>query len=149
MIFLGFFFVIHGKIREQNLLNEHDQYVQLADLIEKEVLLASKSNFGYLRAFTLPNELNNEPYRVVLEDGTAFGAPGGGTGGDTLVITGTISGTEYVRFLSVKLFFQDAPSDGVYSFPTNGAPLILEKREVVTQYVLLVRNDCSSLEKCS
>jgi|GEM_PF-2497906 len=90
VVFLGFFFAIESRITEQSRVNREAQYVQLADLFEKEVLQASKVKAGYVRAFTLPETLNNELYNFSLEDQ------------DTLVIKG-LETNEYIRFLAVNV----------------------------------------------
>ncbi|MBR9692834.1 hypothetical protein GOV07_02770 [Candidatus Woesearchaeota archaeon] len=100
MVFLGFSMVIQDKITEQHRVNQRDLSVQLADLIERELLLAARVNPGYSRDFDLPLSLGGEGYNVSLE------------GNDTLVINRI--GEEYIRFLSVnvtRIFTSGGPVD--------------------------------------
>lgn len=134
IIFLGFVIVIQTKIKEQNLIQQEDRYVQLADLVEKEILLASKVRPGYMREFTLPKTLGNEPYNLSLE------------GGDALVIKGAYSQNEYIRFLSVNLYFnQSRTSVDGNILPEGKHSVIIEKTDWTAntgEYNLLIRQDC-------
>jgi hypothetical protein len=127
IVFIGFTFVIQGKIREQLLANQQDQYVQLADKIEKEFLLASRVNTGYMRAFDLPLTLNGESYTATLEDV------------DTLVIKGSSSNNEYLRFLSANVTMANP------AWKALNATVIVSKNDSG----IFVRNDCASLAACS
>ena len=126
IVFVGFTVVIQGKIREQQVANQQDQYSQLADLIEKEFLLASRVNTGYMRAFTLPLTLNGEAYTATLEDP------------ETLVIKGSLTNKEYLRFLSVNV---TAVPPGANALKTT---VIVSKNDTG----IYVRNDCTSLDMC-
>lgn len=127
IVFMGFTFVIQGKIREQQMANQQDQYTQLADMIEKEFLLASRVNTGYMRAFSLPFTLGGESYTATLEDN------------DTLVIKGTTSNNEYLRFLSVNVMMVNQ------GWRTLNTTVIVSKNDSG----IYVRNDCVSLAACS
>jgi len=89
LVFIGFAYIIQGRIVEQQLANQRDLRVQLADKIERELLLASRVRPGYGREFNIPVALGGQDYNVTLE------------GGDTLVIRS--NGEEYIRFLSINV----------------------------------------------
>jgi hypothetical protein len=126
IVFLGFSAAIQEKIREQNLLNQQAMYVQLADKVEREFLLASRVGAGYLRSFDLPLTLNGERYNVTLEDP------------ETLVIRGTSSNNEYLRFLSVNVTLEKGTdySDGLV--PEGKQTVFVQKNDTG----IYVRKDC-------
>jgi hypothetical protein len=96
-------------------------------MVEAEILLATRTSTGYMRAFSLPTVLANEPYNATLEDS------------ETLVITGNSSHNQYLRFLSVNVTLVPAT-------PTQlPSTVIIEKNESG----LFIRNDCASLDACS
>ncbi len=119
LVFLGFSFVINAKINEQHEANRQDLYAQLADKIEREVLLAARVRPGYSRQFTLPMTLDGELYEVHLETK------------DTLVIILSTSANEYLRFLSVNVTLYENPGPGGTNiFPdVNERDVIIQKNE--------------------
>jgi hypothetical protein len=137
LVFIGFSAAIQEKMREQNLLNQQAMYVQLADKVEREFLLASRVGAGYLRSFDLPLTLNGETYNITLEDP------------ETLVIRGTSSKNEYLRFLSVKITLERGtdPSDSLV--PAGKQTVLVQKNDSG----IYVRKDCVaaglSVESCS
>jgi hypothetical protein len=112
IVFLAFSVAIQEQIREQQQLNQRDLSVQLADLVERELLLAQRVSPGFSREFELPRMLGNEPYTIELE------------GTDTLVITS--SGEEYIRFLSVNVSVYPG---GKKIMPGNIQRVILQKTD--------------------
>jgi len=114
VVFIAFVVVIQGQIRDQQQVRQLSLYSQLADKVEREVLLAERVNPGYSREFDLPLTLDGEPYNLTLE------------GKDTIVIRGNYSENEYIRFLS----------SNVTGIETNGVP-------AVGTYVLLPANKLS------
>jgi len=55
IIFLGFASVIGARISEQQAANRHELLIQVADKIERELILASRVSPGYGREFELPH----------------------------------------------------------------------------------------------
>jgi hypothetical protein len=128
LVFLAFTIIIQGRIREQRALNQLDLYIQVADKVEREMLLASRVNNGYIRSFDFPTTLNGEPYNLTLE------------GKDTLVVTGNYSRNEYIRFLSVNVTLVPKAVERNLSNPA-----IITKNETG----IFIRNDCDAIETCT
>lgn len=137
LIFLSFFVVIQGKIREQNMIQQQELYLQIADQVETEILTAAKVNNGYMRLFEMVMTLEGEPYTVTLEDK------------NTLAIRGEYSQNEYLRFLGVNVTTVPDPSGNYTIIPRPPArssryALILQKNASG----LYIRNDCDTVEAC-
>ncbi len=131
VVFLGFFVAIETRIADQQQANRLSLYVQLADYVEKEMLLASQVRPGYICSFPLPAVLQDEPYNLTLEDG------------DTLVIQGRYSQNEYIRFLDVNVTL--VPSGVTETNPDSFLPpgdvnrtVIIEKNDTG----IYIRKDC-------
>lgn len=138
IVFLSFTVVIQEKIREQEMANQRSLSVQLADMIEQELLLAARVAPGYSRAFLLPRVLGKQPYNVTLENG------------DTLVITK--NGEEYLRFLSVNVTLkkEEGASDNRIALLPESPMVYVQKNEYGR---IFFRRDCvkegKRLEQCA
>ncbi len=128
VVFLGFFVAIETRIADQQQANRLSLYVQLADYVEKEVLLASQVKPGYIRSFPLPAVLQDEPYNLSLEDG------------DTLVIQGLHSQNEYIRFLDVNVTLVPEGDTSLSLLPSGDVnrTVIIEKNDSG----IYIRKDC-------
>ncbi len=115
LVFMGFAYIIQERIVEQQQANQRDLYIQLADKIERELLLASRVRPGYGREFEIPVALNGQDYNVTLE------------GKDTLVIRS--NGEEYIRFLSVNV-----------SLSPTGEPRLLVNESMSTPKIIIRKN---------
>lgn len=138
IVFLAFSVVIQGKIREQQRLNRYDLYVQVADLVEKELLLAQRVHHGYIRSFDLPYQLDKQPYTVSLESGDS------GSTYDSLVVRS--GDEEYLRFMAVAVKLEgpvicDSDSGGCLLFPPDTPRVMVQKVRAVTDTIYL-RYDC-------
>lgn len=136
IVFFAFFIIINNRVAEQHQINSRNEYKQLADMVEKEFVLASSVTNGYSRIFELPKTLNGESYNISLEKGDTQLA-------DTLIVKGE-SDNQYIRFLSVKVFINNSLSGPCSSSGDSllcpGLPYIIITKD--KQGILRVRKDC-------
>lgn len=96
LVFMGFFLAVQFRSSEQQSINRELRYGQLVNIVEQELLLASSVKTGYYRQFFSPLYLGSEAYVLSWSDD------------DTLVLRGSASQNEYIRFLTVKAFLIQA-----------------------------------------
>ena len=64
LVFTTFFLVIEERSSLEKQQDQQEQLVQIANVIEQEVLLASQVEEGYGRTFELPLTIGTEPYEI-------------------------------------------------------------------------------------
>lgn len=120
----SFFLVVQTRVQAQQRLQQEDLRIQLADLIEQELILASRVEIGYWRSFEVPPALGIENYTLKIDDE------------NLLIIKGNLSQNEYLRFLNVNVSLQPGP---------DGDVLAPGSRKIIIQRVsgkVLIRKDC-------
>ena len=129
IIFIAFFIVIQGRVRAQHDLQRSLLREGLADLLEREFLLAAAVHDGYVRDFELPTSLQRRDYELLWEDPA------------TLIIRTQDPPEEYVRFLTVNASLVTTPDDPEpESILAPGTfTIILERRGSE----VLIRKDCA------
>lgn len=123
IVFVGFTVLLEKRSTAQHAANQQALSAQLADLVEREVILASKMRNGYTRSFDLPSYLGTEPYALTLG------------GADNGLVCTTQYG-EHIRFLSVNVIL--VPDALAPSSRALAGRIIVQKNESGVYF----RNDC-------
>lgn len=124
IVMLFFFLVIQTRVNEQQDIKQVTLQSQLADLIEREIVLAARVDPGYMREFDVPRDLDGEHYNLSFEDL------------NTLVIDGDLSVNEYIRFIDVNVTLTGTGQP--YVLAEGEHRIILERHN----YGVKIRKDC-------
>ncbi len=65
---VAFFIVIYANMQQGRIKNENDLTEDAANFLQQELILASKVESGYMRAFLLPQRIGSREYSVSVNN---------------------------------------------------------------------------------